>query len=180
MSDFVGSLASSAIDTLTEPTLEDSVRQARFRKLFRKNFDLPIIARFVLGRYWNQATGAQQAEFKTLLEDYIVLAYSTRFKGYNGQSFEVSDVRADGDKDAIIYTRILRQEGPPVRIDWRVRTPKGGMKVIDVVIEGLSMSLTHRNEFAAVIQRAGSGIDGLINLLREKTEGVNRGVSEAS
>lgn len=180
VSEFVGNLATSAIDTLTEPALEDSIRQARFRKLFQENFDLPVISRFVLGRYWHQATEAQRKEFQNLLEDYIVLAYSSRFKGYNGETFEVDDVRSDGQKDTIIYTRILRQDAPPVRVDWRVRAPEDRMKVIDIVIEGLSMSLTHRNEFAAVIQRAGSGIDGLIELLREKTAGVNREVLDAS
>ena len=179
-SDFINALATSTLDSLTEPTLEDAVRQARFRVLFRKNFGLPIIARFVLGRYWKQATDAQQVEFQTLLEDYIVLSYSGRFKDYGGETFEVNEVRADGNKDTIVYTRIVRKKASPVRIDWRVRQPNNHMKVIDVVIEGLSMSLTHRNEFAAVIQRAGSGVDGLIELLREKTEGVNRDVSAGS
>ncbi|MBN4016196.1 ABC transporter substrate-binding protein [Rhodospirillaceae bacterium AH-315-P19] len=179
-SDFINALATSTLDSLTEPTLEDAVRQARFRVLFRKNFDLPIIARFVLGRYWKQATGAQQAKFKALLEDYIVLSYSGRFKDYGGEAFEINDVRADGNKDTIVYTRIVRKKASPVRIDWRVRQPNNHMKVIDVVIEGLSMSLTHRNEFAAVIQRTGSGVDGLIELLRKKTAGMNREGSTGS
>ncbi len=177
---FINGLGGKAITMLTEPTLEDSTRQARFRKLFEENFDLPIIARFVLGRYWSQATEAQQKEFQSLLEDYIVLAYSSRFKEYNDETFEVNDVRQDGGEDAIVYTRIIRRTAPSVRVDWRVHEPNAGIKVIDVSIEGLSMVLTHRNEFAAVIQRAGSGIDGLLEILRKKTEGVNRGLSGAS
>ena len=179
-SKFIDALATSTLDSLTEPTLEDAVRQARFRVLFRKNFDLPIIARFVLGRYWKQATNTQRTEFQNLLEDYIVLSYSGRFKDYAGEIFEVNEVRTDGNKDTIVYSRIVREKASPVRIDWRVRQPNNHMKVIDVVIEGLSMSLTHRNEFAAVIQRAGSGVDGLIELLRTKTDGVNREISTDS
>ncbi|MCE2509939.1 MAG: ABC transporter substrate-binding protein [Alphaproteobacteria bacterium] len=171
---FVGGLAQTAIHNLTEPDLEDAILQARFRKLFREHFDLQTITRFVLGRYWNEATEAQKKEFQTLLEDYIVLANSGRFKGYAGEIFEVNDVREHGDKDAIVYTRIVRNTAAPVRIDWRVRQPNSDVKIIDVAIEGLSMVLTHRNEFAAVIQRSTNGIDGLLETLRQKTEGVNR------
>lgn len=173
---FVGGLADTAIHKLTEPELEDAILQARFRKLFRENFDLPTITRFVLGRYWGEATDAQKKEFQVVLEDYIVLANSGRFKGYQGEVFEVNDVRQHGDKDAIVYTRIVRSssENAPVRVDWRVRQPDGGFKIIDVAIEGLSMVLTHRNEFSAVIQRSPNGIDGLLETLRQKTEGVNR------
>ncbi len=171
---FVDGLGATAIDTLTEPGLEDSVRQARFRKIFRENFDLPTITRFVLGRYWSQATEAQRQEFQSLLEDYIVLANANRFKGYAGEMFEVNEVRLHGDEDAIVYTRIVRDTAAPVRVDWRVRRPNNGFKIIDVAVEGLSMVLTHRNEFSTVIQRSTNGIDGLIETLREKTEGVNR------
>ena len=174
MSEFINALATDTLDSLTGPALDDSIRQSRFRGLLRKNFDLPTIARFVLGRYWKQATDAQLEEFKILLEDYIVLSYSSRFKDYKDEVFEVNEVRADGKKDTIVYTRIVRKKASPVRIDWRVRHPNDHMKVIDVVIEGLSMSLTHRNEFAAVIQRTGNGVDGLLTLLREKTEGMSR------
>ena len=175
-SSFVDGLGATAINTLTEPELEDedSVRQARFRKLFRENFDLPTITRFVLGRYWPQATEAQRQEFQALLEDYIVLANANRFKYYEGEIFEVNEVRLHGDKDAIVYTRIVRDSAAPVRVDWRVHWPNDGFKVIDVAVEGLSMVLTHRNEFSTVIQRSANGIDGLLETLRQKTEGMNR------
>jgi phospholipid transport system substrate-binding protein len=171
---FVDDLGVTAIGTLSEPGLEDSVRQSRFRKIFRENFDLPTITRFVLGRYWSQATEEQRQEFQSLLEDYIVLANANRFKGYEGETFEVNEVRLHGDKDAIVYSRIVRDTNAPVRVDWRVRRPRNGFKVIDIAVEGLSMVLTHRNEFSTVIQRSMNGIDGLIETLREKTEGVNR------
>jgi len=173
-SSFVSGVGATAIDILSENELDDSARQARFRKLFREHFDLKTIIRLVLGGHWSNATEEQRHEFENLLEDYIVLANSNRFKGYRGEIFEVNEVRMSGDSDAVVHSRIIRSSSPPIRVDWRIRRPHDALKIIDVAIEGLSMVLTHRNEFSTVIQRSENGIDGLIEILRKKTEGINR------
>tara|TARA_R110002074_G_scaffold217601_2_gene387998 strand:+ start:1132 stop:1341 length:210 start_codon:yes stop_codon:yes gene_type:complete len=61
---------------------------------------------------------------------------------------------------------IVRPDGPPIKLDWRVRKTDNGEKIVDVIIEGLSMAQTHRSEFASVVSQ--SGVDGLIEKLKDQ------------
>src|SRR6266404_5364306 len=68
-------------------------RVARFQELFREDFDVPGIARFVLGRYWKTATPEQQQEFVKLFEDYIAIVYSSQLAAYSGETLKVTGSR---------------------------------------------------------------------------------------
>lgn len=144
-------------------------RAARFRQLFREDFDVPAIARFVLGRYWRVATEPEQQEFVRLFEGYIALAYANRLAEYSGETLKVVGTRPDGDA-SLVASEIVRPNGaPPAKVDWRVVRADGAYKITDVVVEGVSMAVTQRSEFASVIQRNGGKIEGLLALLRQKT-----------
>lgn len=145
-------------------------RLVRFRELFQANFDGPGIARFVLGRYWRSASQDEQQEFLRLFEDYVVFAYGTRFSSLNGETLKIRGNRAE-DSGVIVSTEMINPGGEaPVKIDWRLVTDNGVFKINDVVIEGISMMVTQRSEFASVIQRHGGQVSGLLSLMREKTK----------
>ena len=145
-------------------------RVARFRQLFTEDFDVPGIARFVLGRYWNIATEPQQQEFVRLFTDYIALAYSNRLAEYSGETLRVTGTRPAPD-GSLVSSEIIRTNGaPPARVDWLLTQHDGAYKISDVVVEGISMATTQRSEFASVIQRNGGQVQGLIKALRQKTE----------
>ncbi|MCK6418712.1 MAG: ABC transporter substrate-binding protein [Alphaproteobacteria bacterium] len=163
---FIGKMTSHAIDFLANPDLSFEQRKAKFRSLLRQDFDLRTIGRFVLGRYWNQATPSQQKEYMKLFEDRVVNIYSNRFKEYNGQKIEVRGSRPEGD-DTLVTTFIVSDDSKPIQIDWRVRS-KNGYKIVDVVVEGVSMSMTQRSDYASVIQTGGGDIEFLLASLREK------------
>jgi phospholipid transport system substrate-binding protein len=168
-SSFVSSLGAEAISTITAPNLTEGERISRFRTLFVKGFDIPAIARFVLGRYWRTATPEQQQEFMRLFENMVVQTYAQRFKEYSGQQLRVTGAREEGDGRAIVASQILQPGGgQPVRIDWRVAKSAGGDKIYDVIVEGVSMSVTEQQDFGSVIQRQGNGVDGLMAQLRDK------------
>ena len=169
---FVKQLGDRAIHLLTSDGLADDERIARFRELFRASFDVERIGRFTLGKHARRVSAQQLIEFLKLFEDFIVVTYASRFSEYSGETFEVRSVRAGPSQDSLVLTEILRPAGgPPFRVDWRVRKKNGMFKIIDVKVEGVSMSITQRAEFASVIQRHG-GVDGLINQLRDKTEAL--------
>ncbi|MEC7028100.1 MAG: ABC transporter substrate-binding protein, partial [Pseudomonadota bacterium] len=79
--------------------------------------------------------------------------------------------RADGEKDTIVTSFIIPDQGSEIQIDWRVRYKDGKYKVIDIIVEGVSMSVTQRSDFSSVIQRGGGNVQVLIDHLREKTKG---------
>jgi phospholipid transport system substrate-binding protein len=165
---FIDEMGRRALDVLSNQA-PAPVRQARFRELFRQDFDIPRIARFVLGRYWNAASPAEREEFQRLLEDYVVFAYSSRLSQYSGELFKVQGSRPD-DGAVIVNSIIIRPgEDRPIRVDWRLVSENGALKIADVIIEGISMAVTQRSEFAAVIERSGGRVSGLLTVMREKT-----------
>jgi phospholipid transport system substrate-binding protein len=164
----VSSLGSRALEVLGKGTSE-SQRVARFRELLREDFDVPGIARFVLGRYWNTASEEERREFVKLFEEYVAQAYATRLAEYAGEQFKVTGSRPEGD-GAIVSSQILRPAGSaPIKVDWRLTGRNGIYKISDVAVDGISMAVTQRSEFASVIQHNGGQIQGLITMLREKT-----------
>ncbi len=166
----ISNLGSRALEVLGKDASQ-SQRVARFRELLREDFAVPEIARFVLGRYWNVATEEQRAEFLKLFEEYIALAYSTRLAEYTGETFKVTGSRPDAE-GAIVSSQILRPAGAaPVKVDWRLIGRNGAYKISDVSVDGISMAVTQRSEFASVIQHNGGQVQGLITMLREKTGG---------
>ncbi|HZS83796.1 MAG TPA: ABC transporter substrate-binding protein [Stellaceae bacterium] len=167
-SGFISDLGKRAIEILTSPATPAD-REQSFRALFDEGFDVPTIARFVLGPYWRTASDAQRQEFTKLFEAYIVHAYTVRFSEYHQEQFKVAGTRPEGDTAALVSSQIIRTAGaPPVKVDWRVSKTERGLKITDVIVEGISMAVTERQEFASVIQRGGGRVDALLKLLREK------------
>jgi phospholipid transport system substrate-binding protein len=76
---------------------------------------------------------------------------------------------------AAVASRILRESGEPIRIDWRLLRRDQSWRIVDVVVEGMSMVLSQRSEYAAVIKGDGGKIEGLLTRLREKTARLNSG-----
>lgn len=162
---FVATLGQQAIQVLG-PSVPEAQRLARFRELFRNDFDLAGISQFVLGRYWRIATPQEQQEFLGLFHEYLVRAYSARLGQYAGEQFQVVTARAYG-AETIVTSQILRAGGP-VQVDWYLMNTGGRFLITDVYVSGISMKVTQRDEFAAVIQRNGGRIAGLIAEMRHK------------
>jgi len=165
---FVEQLGNRALATFSRGLSAEQATQ-EFRTLLVEGFDLQAIGRFVLGRYWNTATPAQQQEYLKLFENMIVDAYAQRFRQYSGETFKVINSRQENERDHIVTTQIVRPNGPPVNVDWRVRD-KGGnqFNIVDVIVEGVSMSVTQRSEFASVVQQRGGQVEGLLAAMRER------------
>jgi phospholipid transport system substrate-binding protein len=167
----VTSLGNEALKVLGK-NVDPSLRVARFRELFRDDFDVPGIARFVLGRYWRLATPAQQQEFVRLFTNYIALVYANRLAEYSGETLRVLATRS-GPDGALVSSEIIRTNGqPPARVDWLMTPHDGTYKISDVIIDGISMGITQRSEFASFIQRHGGQLESLITALRQRTEGA--------
>lgn len=166
--EFILTLADKAIAGLTDFNVPVSERSTRFRVLLNEGFDVPHIGRFVLGRFWRTASEAERAEYLNLFEDFIVHSYATRFREYAGENLKIMGTRTASDGEAYVLTDLLRPSGPPVRVEWRLRRDGSGFKIVDVLIESVSMSITQRDDFSATIQRSGGRVEGLLAVLRDK------------
>jgi len=167
---FIQSLGDKAIAILADKALTPEERSRQFREMLSHSFDLPVIARFVLGRNsWAAATPEQQKEYMGLFETLVVKTYSDRFALYTGEGFKVRSSVPEGERDVIVNSDITHPDGSaPTTVSWRVRKKDGKIGILDVVVEGVSMSVTQRQEYASVIQRGGGDIGALLTLMRER------------
>ena len=102
---FMNQVWNRAIELLNNKT-DPAIRQARFRQLFRDQFDGDGIARFVLGRYWRSAGAEEQQEFVKLFENYVAFVYTARLANLGGQTFKIRGSRSDGD-GVIVSTDVI-------------------------------------------------------------------------
>ncbi len=167
--EFVRMAGDRTFQSLGDGAITDTERQQRFRAILIDIFDIPTIGQFVLGRYWRVSTDAQKAEYLRLFEEFVVQAYTNRFKELGDKKFNVGLTQPVTEDDTLVQTEIQESKGPPIKVNWRVRNLPKGFKVIDVQVEGVSMSITQRDEFASVIRTSGGNVDGLITALRKKT-----------
>lgn len=171
---FIDLLGQRVIKSLTRHDVTAQQRAREFRALLRESFDLPYIGRFTLARYWRRSTVDQRVEFLRLFEDFIVQAYAYRFKDYAGETLVVDHSLEAANGTFYVRSHLVRASRLPILINWRVRRSSIGFKVIDVIVEGISMLVTQRDEFASVILNSGGRVEGLLAALRKRTAGNRR------
>ncbi len=141
----------------------DAEREATVSAVIHEAFDLPAIGRSVLSRHWNAATPEQRQRFLAAFTKAEVKAYSARFRQYSGQTLNVGKATANGASQMVDSQIVESNASPPIRLVWEVQNGK----IVDVVIEGISLATTRRADFNAFIQR--NGIDGLIGELEQRS-----------
>ena len=174
-SGFIRNLEQEAIQSLADKTKERADRVKAFRVLFEEKFAVESIGRWTLGRNWRRASESEQKEFLSLFEDLMVAMYVDRFQSYSGEKLNIIKTQTIDENRATVHTEIVRPQGvdaKPISILWRVGRQDAIYKVLDVVVEGVSMSITLQNEFASIIKNTGS-VAGLIEELRKKTAQLN-------
>ena len=164
--EFVQQVGNTAITDLTAPGISDSDRVTRMRKMLSNIFDEEAFARFVLGPYARRATSAEFKEFVELYKVYVAHNYASLFKRYNGEKIEMQREQPVGQDEVTVIGVIRQPAGPTVNMEMRVHKVGGSFKAIDLKIEGVSMPLTHRKQFASVLNQRGNKISGLLDALR--------------
>jgi phospholipid transport system substrate-binding protein len=167
----LASFAEDAIAMLSDQEVTKRERTDSFRRLLVAAFDLDTISRFVLGRSGRGLDAAQRQEFRDVFEDYIVASYADRLGGYAGETMSLGRTRVlKKGMVSVGSTIITPGDGEPIRVDWRMRDGGEGWQVLDVLVEGVSMAITQRDEFQSVIRRDGNRIDGLMEMMRKKAD----------
>lgn len=161
---FIENLSAEALAILGAQGSSLDKREAELRALLSRSFDFRKIGKFVLGRAWRTATPDQRDEYQRLFQEFILRTYTRRLGGYSGQVFKITKAEPMGKIDAVVVTEIGRPSGPPLVAGWRVRGGAGTYKILDVIVQGVSMLATQRSEFASVVRS--QGVDGLIEVLR--------------
>jgi len=170
---FVRDLGDGVIAVLKDEKRNEASRRAALRAIFLESFDTVAIARFALGRYWRVATEAQKARYLDMFPTYVADIYAGRLSNYAGEVFAVLRERTSDATRTLVNAEIRRPDGGTLKIDFRVHRTADGFRTFDVLVEGLSLLITKRDEFATVIRR--KGLDGLLSLLEQQTRRMING-----
>lgn len=163
---FVTTLGQRVIEVLDAKGLERDQRLRHFRDIFVHALDLDGVARRVLGRHWRAASDAQRERYIALFRTYVVNMYAVQLGRYAGATFSVLRQHPLRENESLVISRFQRASGPPLSMNVRVRRTNERFKIIDVTIAGVSLVVTKRSEFDAVIRR--EGLAGLLRRLDEK------------
>ena len=158
-----------AVGVATVPgdaSVDEGRRLAHVDTLTAGAFDLERSARIALGRHWRSAAEEERREFAELFRDYVLTSYGRRFHQYADRTFRVAG--GTPTDDGAVVESYVEGGTTPIRLDWRLVASEAGWRVLDVAVEGVSLLVTFRNEFAAVIERSGGRIAGLLDELRQR------------
>jgi phospholipid transport system substrate-binding protein len=162
-----GEELAAAINAVSTPIAQ---RRDRVAQILRRAVDVDGVGRFILGRWWRQATPEQQQEYLRLFEQVLIHNLSSRFGEYQGVRFALGRSQARTEEDALVSTIIERPGNPPFGLDWRVAEVNGQPKVVDVIAEGTSLRLTTRSEYSSVISRNNGSVGSLLTAMRRQIE----------
>ncbi|MDG2318752.1 MAG: ABC transporter substrate-binding protein [Rhodospirillaceae bacterium] len=168
---FINHFAEVGIDDILSANINEADKTERFRNLFNEGFDIPAIGRFVLARNWRRANDTEKQAFIALFEDLIVYTWSRRFSIYDGQTIDVRGTTPDGETGTLVDSAIVDSNGESVSVQWRLRKREEGLRIVDVIVEGVSMAITYRQEYASVIRQRG-GLNGLLAMLKQQVSAL--------
>lgn len=172
-SKFVQSVGDEAFAIIKDGSLDKDTKQKKLERVFAKSVDIPWVGKFVLGRYWRQASEQQRNRYVDEYRSFIITHYTSRFAKYSGGDFKITGSKPDGNGQYVVSMEITPpKEDQPILVDYRVHPGKNGLQIFDVIVEGVSMITTQRSEFNSVL--ANKGIDGLISQLAKKSDSAEK------
>ena len=138
--------------------------------------DFEESTRLAVGRSWSQATPEQRKKLVNEFRNMLVRTYSNAIESYQGQTMKVMPSRGgkgDAKDEATVRAQFVRAGGQPLPIEFQMRNNGKSWKVYDISVEGISLVLTYRSEFDAVVKQ--EGVDGLIKRLTQKNNPAKLG-----
>lgn len=168
---FVQKVTNEGIEDIINANVPQKVKDERFEKLFNSALDLDFIGQFVLGRYWKTATPEQRKAFIKVYRELNIKTWSARFDEFKGKNFKfVGSTPSNSKNQVFINSTVAMGEGEPAKVVWRVKQNGSMFKIVDIIIENVSLAITARNEYSAFIKNNAGGIDALIADLQKKVK----------
>lgn len=166
---FVKNTTAQGIEQIINANVSQEEKDKRFYNLLNNALDLDFIGQFVLGRNWKTASADQRKAFISVYRDLNIVTWSKRFNEFKGKSFIFKGTTPSSSKGQIFVNSVVpMDQGEPAKVLWRVREKAGDYKIVDIVIEGVSLAQASRSEYSAFIKNNPDGLDALIKDLNEK------------
>ena len=168
---FVRALAGRMLAVVNGPA-SGAEKTTQIVPVLNQDVDVDAIGRFCLGRYWHVATPAQQQQFLSLFRQVLTNTITSKLGDYRGVGISVSDGTSQDGK-GMVPTVITRAGQPPANVTWVIGHETGSPKIVDIMAEGVSLSLTQRSDYASYLARHGNQVGTLISALQNQVSHYN-------
>ena len=170
-SEFISTLSIEASNILSSK-LSDDEKILRLKEIGEKSVDIKGVGLYTLGKYRKTLNDEQKKQYEKLFKDYFLKSFSGRLVGYSDAKIAVLSEEIKNEKYTIVYSKLIgTSERPEVKIDWRVYTKNPENPLIrDLVIEGLSLARTQKEEFNSIIVNNNGSIEALFESLNKFLE----------
>jgi phospholipid transport system substrate-binding protein len=174
ISNFVTSLSNQVIDVLKKNVNSLAGRKAGFEEIFQKAGDVPKIAKFVAGPAWKSTPIETQQEYVEVYRQYMAYTYASRITAYNNQQVKIGRISNLGLNGFLVDTQLISPNTNNVMsVIWQLSYNNDILKVSDLRVENISMSLTQRAEFAAYLALNNNSLKSLTTLLQNRLGDLN-------
>ena len=165
---FIAEIVAEAKKILVE-TNSQEFKTKKLSEIALKTVDIKGIGYYTLGNYRKELSDDQKEEYSVLFEKYFLKSFTSRLTDYSDPKIDVLSVEVLNPKYTIVKSLLLATDKKPaVKIDWRVYTKNPDKPLIrDLIIEGLSLARTQKEEFASVIESNNGDITKLFIALKE-------------
>ena len=166
--EFVNELVNDAINKLSDKNLTAEEKSKYIEKIALENVDIKALSLYTLGELRKSSEKKDLKNYQIAFEKYFLKSLTSRLSDYSSSKFEVTDFEKKSVNYTIVNSKVTPGEGDPqIKIDWRIYTKQKDKPLIrDLIVEGLSLARTQKEEFASIL----SSNNGDINILIKKLE----------
>ncbi len=167
--EFISELVKDAINTLANKNLNEDEKSKFIEKVALDNVDINALGLYTLGELRKSAEKKDIDAYKSAFEKYFLKSLTSRLTDYSSSKFEVIEADKKSSNYTIIKSKITPDDGSPeIKIDWRIYTKNPEKPLIrDLIVEGLSLARTQKEEFASILSSNDNDINFLISKLIE-------------
>ena len=167
--DFVNELVKEAIDKLADKNISKDQKAKFIEKVALENVDINALGLYTLGELRKSSNENDISKYQKSFEKYFLKSLTSRLTDYSSSKFEILEEDKKSSNYTIVKSKIIPDDGgPDIKIDWRIYTKNPEKPLIrDLIVEGLSLARTQKEEFASVLSTNNNDIKILINKLDE-------------
>ena len=167
--DFVNELVNDVIAKLSDTSVSEEEKAEFIEKIALKNVDINALGLYTLGELRKSANKQDIQKYQIAFEKYFLKTLTSRMKDFSSSSFEVIDTDQKSSNYTIIKSKVKPENGDPeIEISWRIYTKDPTKPLIrDLIVEGLSLARTQKEEFASILSSNNNDINVLINKLKD-------------
>ena len=165
--EFVNELVTDAINILADKNLDKSQKVIFIEKVATENVDIRALGLYTLGELRKSSEERDISKYQKSFEKYFLKSLTSRLTDYSSSKFQIVGDDKKSSNYTIVKSKIIPDDGgPDIKIDWRVYTKNPDKPLIrDLIVEGLSLARTQKEEFASILNSNNNDIKILINKL---------------